>query len=328
MDALVTGATGLVGKQLVESLLEHSGFNLITVVVRDPSRLRIDIDKDKDLHLIPLDLTADTKSFDVLKDQGPDVVWFHVAAAISGASDEVLKQVNIAGTKKLVQVAEKAGIAKFFLVSSVSTYGVRHPPRIKEDYLQRPDSSYGLSKLEQERIVIQSNIPWTIIRPPYIGGPGDQNFLATYAMRIQQQRMPRISRDGYIAYIDVRDLVDLMIRLSLDTRSNNQIYNVQTDEISVHTFIKLFADKLGVEPPYGSTYPYPLALLAGSIRDLVGRITGQSTARSLSRYRVRSLTGHHTMNIDKIKSLDVFHPKFPIEQSINEWLRTWEYTTP
>src|SRR5262249_59321612 len=77
--------------------------------------------------------------------------------------DAVIRQGNV----NLVEAAKRAGIRRFLLMSAM---GVRHDPAFP----------YFEAKWQAEEAVKAAGIPWTILRPSVIFGPGD-GFINTLA---------------------------------------------------------------------------------------------------------------------------------------------------
>ena len=91
---------------------------------------------------------------DAVRRHQPDVI-LHFASLLSGKSEEdrpAAWRVNVDGTFALMESALAAGVGKFFLASSVATYGGRLPCPLPEDYPQWPDGLYGVTKMALERL--------------------------------------------------------------------------------------------------------------------------------------------------------------------------------
>lgn len=106
----------------------------------------------------------------------------HLAAVIPPAADKVpglADSVNTGGTAALIGACRAAADAagapapRIILASSIAVYGDRlGSPMIRSGDIPAPDDVYGRSKLECERILRSSGLPWTIFRLTYIVSPG------------------------------------------------------------------------------------------------------------------------------------------------------------
>lgn len=323
MKFVITGATGLVGGHLTRTILKNieEGDGVLAL---GRNIQKLDEMKSLGAETEKLDLKADISEFDILNDWGSESsIWFHCAAAVTGDSDANFQKINVEGTKKLIQKAEELKISKFVLISSIAIYGLNSKTStgFEEDHSPNPASSYGTSKLDQETLLKSSNLNWLIYRPPFIGGPDDKNVLVEFSKRIKSRKMPRISKMGYLGYVDARDLASIIF---IGSKSDfiNQAYNVQNNAHSIEEFVNTLGKNLDLEPPFGKKYPYRILITIGYINDFWAKLRGKSAARSLSAYRIRALTSNRFLNTNKVVTDLEFKPKFTLDQSILDWLKT------
>lgn len=323
MKYVITGSTGLVGRNLTEYILENkTDTDDVLATGRNPEILKIL--EELGAKTKPLDLTADISEYNSLDDYGgKEAVWFHCAAAVTGASDTSFRDINIGGTQKLIQKAEELKIKKFILVSSISIYGLhsKESSGFREDQEYNPGGTYGESKLEQESLIKSSSLKWLIFRPPYIGGPNDKNVLVEFSKRIKSGKMPLFSKSGYMGYVDARDLASMMFKAS-KSEIINEAYNIQSTACTLDEFVETLGKNLELDPPYGKKYPYRLVMTLGYINDFFAKLRGKSGARSISAYRIKALTSNRILDTAKITKDLEFDPKFTLDQSIKDWLKT------
>jgi nucleoside-diphosphate-sugar epimerase len=145
VKALVTGAEGFLGANLVRALLAAG--HEVTAISRPggaPWRLR---EVASELRVLELDLRDAGGIEPVLAASTPEWV-FHLAAhgAYSWQTDvRQMIDVNVAATAALLAAARNVGVQAFVNVGSSSEYGLkRHPPR--EDERLEPNSHYAVTK--------------------------------------------------------------------------------------------------------------------------------------------------------------------------------------
>ncbi|MEO8295828.1 MAG: NAD(P)-dependent oxidoreductase [Gemmatimonadota bacterium] len=174
MRALVTGATGFVGGHLVRALRARG--DQVTALVRSPEKARAL--EAAQVHLVRGDL--DNTEALARAVAGQDVIY-HVAGLVAARSEAEFLQVNRDGTSRLLEAALAAGAPRFILVSSAAAGGPALPgkPRTGSEPAH-PVTAYGRSKLAGEDVVRSSALPWIILRPPAVYGPGDREVLKVF----------------------------------------------------------------------------------------------------------------------------------------------------
>ncbi|QDZ07945.1 NAD-dependent epimerase/dehydratase family protein [Sphingomonas panacisoli] len=139
---------------------------------------------------------------------GADAV-LHVAGVINAADRTGFAAGNIDGTRNVIAAAEQAGIRRFVQVSSIAA---REPEL----------SDYGWSKAEADKVLIASNLDWTIVRPPAIFGPRDNEMLELFKLATKHV-MPLPPAGGRLSIIAVEELVRLLIALPTSNALTRQI---------------------------------------------------------------------------------------------------------
>ena len=174
---LVTGGTGSLGSRVVKRLSEAGD------KVRVMSRYR----------------HANTIRGDLLTGEGPEEAVEGVSTIIHCASSSLRKtrQVDVDGTRRLLWAAERAGVSHLLFISIV---GVDRNPYFP----------YYRMKLETERIIEHSEVPWTILRATQFHG---------FVLRLIQalDRLPTmVAPRGFLLQpIDVGEVADRSAELAL-----------------------------------------------------------------------------------------------------------------
>ncbi len=174
MKAVVTGATGFVGGHLVETLQARG--DDVTALVRS-------LDKAKDLQRRGVRLVSGTlDDSHALQAALTDAdIVFHVAGLTAARSEAEFLATNRDGTARLVAAAERAGGPRFVLISSLAAGGpAPNGQPLDGSEPPNPVTRYGRSKLAAEDVVRASRLPWTIIRPPAVYGPGDREMYRVF----------------------------------------------------------------------------------------------------------------------------------------------------
>lgn len=163
---LLTGATGFIGKGLVASLAA-SGYR-IRVATRTMTALPDEIES-----AVVGDLRRPVNLTEALRDVDFIVHSAGLAHANDQVPEETFREVNAGITGTLAAAARQAGIKRFVLLSSVRAQVGSHSDEIvTEAQTPQPTDAYGRSKLEAELLLADADIPFVVLRPVLVHGPG------------------------------------------------------------------------------------------------------------------------------------------------------------
>ncbi|HET6694237.1 MAG TPA: SDR family oxidoreductase, partial [Pedococcus sp.] len=181
MTYFVTGATGFIGRHLVQELLANREGE-IALLVRPASQGRVESlirswGAANRVSVVPGDLGSPKLGVAedwIEKHRGKVDHFFHVAALYDmTASDERNEQLNVGGTRSALELAAALDVGIFHHVSSVAVAGDYQGVFDEEmfDEGQGLPSSYHRTKFESERIVREeSEVPWRVYRPSIVVG--------------------------------------------------------------------------------------------------------------------------------------------------------------
>jgi uncharacterized protein YbjT (DUF2867 family) len=187
MTIAVTGATGFVGRALLEEAAKQS--IEIRALARRPQA------KTPGVQWVSGDL-HDRKALRRLVRNVEAVI--HVAGVVNTHDPMGFHLGNVEGTLTLVEASVAAGVPRFVHVSSLAA---------REPQL----SKYGHSKLHGEKIVAASGLDWTIVRPPAIYGPRDREILELF--KLAKRGVVPMPPPGHSSLVHVVDLARLLLAL-------------------------------------------------------------------------------------------------------------------
>jgi dihydroflavonol-4-reductase len=249
----VTGATGLLGSQLVKYLLKNN--EKVCALKRKTSDLSLLNGCEKDIEWIEGDV-LDIGSLEKGISKSSQV--YHAAAVIafSKAEKGYMYKVNIEGTANVVNCCLDGEIEKLVHVSSVSAFSnAKQNILLNEEAEWEVDdvkSGYAQSKFLGEMEVwrgMAEGLKAVIVNPSIIVGPGWWNGTGPCVIyKKLDQGIPTYT-NGTNGYVDVRDVAAVMIQL-MHSDIVNQRFIVSAANLTYREYFNMIADELGKRKPF------------------------------------------------------------------------------
>jgi len=228
---LVTGGTGFVGGHLIRRL-RKDGLP-VRALARRPDRAQALIDLG--VEVVPGDI-ADKTALE--KAAGGIQRVVHLVGIIQEAPGATFRTAHVEGTRNVVEAARKAGVIHFFHQSALGTR-----PGAK--------SEYHRTKWEAEELVRKSGIPYTILRPSLIYGPGDRFTVRLSELLRRAPFMPVIgSGKSRVQPIYIDDVVSCMVKALTDDAFLNEIYEIGgPQQLTYEEVTSAIAEAMGLRRP-------------------------------------------------------------------------------
>lgn len=259
MVVAVTGAYGLVGTNLVRSLLDVGSEVRAVDITRGASLDGLDVEyREADV----LDPESLTRAFD-----GVEVV-FHLAAVVSITGDPTgqVWKVNAEGPRNAARAALECGVRRFVHCSSVHAFDLENcgpsldeaGPRTVGDHAPVYDRSKYAGE-QGARSVIEDGLDAVIVNPTGLIGPHDHapSRMGETILRFRDGAIP-VNVGGGFDFVDVRDLVAGMLA-AVERGRTGANYLLSGTRISMKELGRLVADHCGSRVP---RLDVPLPLIA------------------------------------------------------------------
>ena len=257
---LVTGATGFLGRHVLQALRVLEPDTHICVLVRNPTEWH------------KLDWTAALGPVDLIEGGviGDDA-WLldprlnglggilHLAAIVRHARRNAhdLYETNVQGLLRMVRLAGKHGCRIVFSSTSGTVACFNRPNKVALEDAPYVDQTvrnwpYYDSKIQAEKqarhLAAELGVALTVIRPPVMLGPGDHRFRSSgNVIKHLQQKFPFLIHGG-MHFIDVRDAAAAMVR-ALRHPAARPVYHLGGTATSIEAFFQMLQDVSGVPAP-------------------------------------------------------------------------------
>lgn len=305
MRILVTGSTGFVATELINTLFGKLGYDVIGAV-RCPV-------------VGVLGKLAVVGEIDLLTDWRPylsDVeVVIHTAARAHIINEtaanplEAFRRTNVGGTLNLAYQAATAGVRRFIFLSSIGVNGksTRFGQKFTTDDLPVPHDPYSISKYEAEQglrqLAVETGLEVVIIRPPLVYGahaPG--NFGRLMHVLSKRLPLPLGAMRNKRSLVALDNLVDLIITCLEHHAAANQTFLVSDDEdLSTTELLRRMGLALG--------RPARLIPISASLLEAGAALLGR-------RDMAQRLCGSLQVDISKTRALLGWNPPISVDEGL------------
>jgi dihydroflavonol-4-reductase len=328
--AFVTGATGFIGRHLVERLLERGCEVRCLVRPTSPAASAPHLSRDGVVRVTGT-LAEPAGYRDALS--GCDVV-FHLGGLVAAPRIEDLYAVNAAGTAALADACGALPAPpRLVVLSSLAAAGPPPPERAFRDETDPPTpiSEYGRSKRAGE-VELQrraDRVPITVVSPGIVYGPGDPKSATLFqAIRRTRLHVTIGFRTPPLSLIHSADLVTLIVAAA----ERGETLDHDPDGVYSSTGYYLACDD-SVHPDYGQfgrhvaralghgVFVLPLATPVGRLVGLVAQTVARPDPRGniLSLDKVREATARSwACSAAKARTQLGFVPAAPLETRLRE----------
>ncbi|WP_248751681.1 SDR family oxidoreductase [Pseudomonas sp. MWU15-20650] len=299
-NTFVTGATGLLGNNLVRELVAH-GY-AVKALVRSKTKGEQQFKDLPDVELVVGDM-ADIDAF-ATSLQGCDTV-FHTAAFFrdnykGGNHWAALEKINVAGTRDLLHHAYRAGIRRFVQTSSIAVLDGAPGTSIDETCLRSEADAddYYRSKILADRVVLtfletHPQMHACMVLPGWMWGPGDMGPTSSGQLvnDVVNGKLPGLI-PGTFSVVDARDVARAQIAAAKHGRRGER-YLAAGRNLTMRQLVPALGRIAGVKTP-ARQLPVPALYLVATVQEIYARLTGKPILLSLATVRLLIREEHRT----------------------------------
>ena len=322
MKTIVTGATGGLGRTLVECLLARGhevlacGRNReIGAALGAPFRAFDLADRDQTLALL----------------EPADVIFHCAALSAPWGRPEDFERANVTATANVLAAMRAHGIGRLVHVSSPIVYfDFRDHLNLPESFrAARFANAYAASKYRAERLVSASGLAAVILRPRGIFGEYDSALLPRLLRVAARGALPLAHRPGRNpgdALIDVTyagnaaEALLAAAQVNLPDAPEARIFNITNAEpMRVADLYRLVADTLGLRVRFRALPHGPLHAAAAAL-ELWGRLRNREPL--ITRYTLGTVSFDQTLDISAARSVLGYRPRYTLAQGLERYARS------
>ncbi|HTW74606.1 MAG TPA: hopanoid-associated sugar epimerase [Steroidobacteraceae bacterium] len=322
MKALVTGASGFVGAAVVRALL-RAGWPVRALVRASSDR--------RNLEGLGVEIAVGELGDDASLERALAgcPALFHVAAEyrLWTSDPQSLYRSNVQGTRRLLEAARRAGVARIVYTSSVATLGLRADgqPADEQTPAQLSDmiGHYKRSKYLAEQWVREAahaGLPVVIVNPSTPIGPGDIKPTPTgrIVLDAANGRMPAYVDTG-LNIVHVDDVAEGH-RLAFERGRIGERYILGGTDMTLRQILTTIAQLVGRSPPR-VRLPHALVLPLAYLAEAYARLTGGDTRITVDGVR---MARHHMFFSSAKAAAELGYRWRPPQQALEDaihWFR-------
>lgn len=322
---LVTGATGFLGKYLVEQLLS-TGYEVLALGRNEKAGQKL---AEMGASFCKGDFT-DKEGCSAYFENVDYVIHAGALSTVWGSWDSFYN-INVIGTRNVCELCMEHNIKRMVYISSPSIYsGKVHRFDIREnDYDSRNELNYYIkSKIMSEEIVqkFQAEGLYTVvIRPRGLFGIGDTSLIPRILKANQKIGIPLFNKGKN--YVDITCVENVAYAAMLCVQAENisgEVFNISNGEpMQFKEILELFMKSIEGKARY-LKLPFGLVYGIASFLETIYRTFHIKGEPALTRYTVCTLAFSQTLNISKAKKMLGYEPKITIAEGIINYGKWWK----
>ena len=327
MRILVTGGTGFTGAALVRRLLSQ-GHSVLALDYKEGIQ-------DAELRESGAELVHGSVTDADLVDRcmsGAEAV-FHLAAAFRelDVPESHYDDVNVEGTRIVLEAASRHGVSKFIYCSTCGVHGNIENPPAGEDAPITPADYYQRTKYEAEPLVAafhgRDGMETVTLRPAAIYGPGDPERFYMLFKRAAKGWFPMFG-DGKTLYhpLYIDNLIDALLLCLEPGKATGRAYLIADEEYwTIEELVKKVGQALDVDLKIRHLPLTPL-VVAGHVTEIICRPLG--VAPPIFPRRVDWYRQNRAFDISRAKQELGYAPQIGIDEGLRrtaDWYRENEY---
>lgn len=321
--AFITGATGMIGSHLARRLLDE-GWRVRALARRTSDTALL---KSWGVGRVQGDVGDPAGAFTPHLEDADYV--FHCAALVSDwAPLEEMVRVNVEGTRHLAEAAIAYGrMKRFVFLSSMVVLGMAPQRDLDETApMIHTGDHYNLTKIRAEEAVRQlaaeRGLPAVVIRPPYVYGPRDRQFLPRVLENLKNGKFRFVGSGRQpLSLCHVGNLVEALYLAATRPGVVGEVFMVADgDAVTRVRLMEIVCEETGYAMPTRHA-PTWVVRLACPVMEGLWRLKRSPEPPLVNKFRLKFMVTPLTYRIEKARRLLGYEPKVGTEAGLRETLR-------
>lgn len=315
---LVTGATGFLGKYLVEELI-NNGYEVVAQGRKE--NILNNLKEQYKVNILKCSLN-EIKNIDM----NIDCVIHAAALSTVWGKWQDFYDSNVLGTENVIKFCLKNNVRRLIYVSSPSVYSAKFDRfNIKEEDFDKNNklNFYIKSKILAEDLINKidnQKLETVIIRPRGLFGIGDTSLVPRLINANSKIGIPLFNDGKNVVDITCVENVAYSLRLAMEKEeANGNIYNITNGD---PTEFKNILDKLFTELGERANYRkmnINLMYFVASVIELFYKLFRIYKEPMITKYTIATLGYSQSLNIEKAKKDLDYNPKITLEEGIKKY---------
>lgn len=315
---LVTGATGFLGKYLVEELT-NNGYEVVAQGRKE--NILNNLKEQYKVNILKCSLN-EIKNIDM----NIDCVIHAAALSTVWGKWQDFYDSNVLGTENVIKFCLKNNVRRLIYVSSPSIYSAKFDRfNIKEEDFDKNNklNFYIKSKILAENLINKidnQKLETVIIRPRGLFGIGDTSLVPRLINANSKIGIPLFNDGKNVVDITCVENVAYSLRLAMEKEeANGNIYNITNGD---PTEFKNILDKLFTELEERANYRkmnINLMYFVASVIELFYKLFRIYKEPMITKYTIATLGYSQSLNIEKAKKDLDYNPKITLEEGIKKY---------
>lgn len=315
---LVTGATGFLGKYLVEELI-NNGYEVVAQGRKE--NILNNLKEQYKVNILKCSLN-EIKNIDM----NIDCVIHAAALSTVWGKWQDFYDSNVLGTENVIKFCLKNNVRRLIYVSSPSVYSAKFDRfNIKEEDFDKNNklNFYIKSKILAEDLINKidnQKLETVIIRPRGLFGIGDTSIVPRLINANSKIGIPLFNDGKNVVDITCVENVAYSLRLAMEKEeANGNIYNITNGD---PTEFKNILDKLFTELEERANYRkmnINLMYFVASVIELFYKLFRIYKEPMITKYTIATLGYSQSLNIEKAKKDLDYNPKITLEEGIKKY---------